>query len=198
MRENSRKREFKREVFTIPNILTFVRALGIPVFLFLLLKENSRGWSYLVLAIGAWTDYFDGKIARWMHQESTLGAVMDPAIDRLYIAATVVALAVKNYIPWWMVYLLLARDLLMIPVLAYYRHKTGKVFSVTFLGKAATFNLLYAFPFLLLSGNSIWGKTARILGWSFALWGIGLYLLSAGIYIVRAISASAPRVANIQ
>ena len=172
----------KKEVLTIPNGLTLIRALGVPIFLWLLLGENLKGWSYLVLAIGAWTDSFDGKVARWLHQESKLGAAMDPTIDRLYIAATVIGLALKNYIPWWMVGILAARDIYMLFLLARYRKETGQVFVVTFLGKAATFNLLYAFPFLLLSSKSAWGIFAHSFGWGFAIWGIGLYLLAAVDY----------------
>ena len=171
-----------QKIITIPNALTLIRALGVPIFLWLLLGENLKGWSYLVLAVGAWTDYFDGKIARWFHQESKLGAAMDPAIDRLYIAATVIGLAIKHYIPWWMVIVLAARDLYMLLLLTKYRKKTGQNFQVTFLGKAATFNLLYAFPFLLLSSKSWWGEFAHSFGWGFAIWGIGLYLLAAVDY----------------
>ena len=178
----------KKEVLTIPNFLTLIRALGVPLFLWLLLGENLKGWSYLVLAIGAWTDYFDGKVARWLHQESKLGAAMDPTIDRLYIAATVIGLALKHYIPWWMVGILAARDIYMLFLLAFYRNRSGQVFVVTFLGKAATFNLLYAFPFLLLSSKSSWGTFAHSFGWAFAIWGIGLYLLAAVDYSKIALS----------
>ena len=107
---------------------------------------------------------------------------MDPTIDRLYIVATIIGLAIKSYIPWWMVAVLIGRDLWMAVMLMIYRRKTGNVFTVTFLGKSATFNLLYAFPFLLLSGHSFWGQVAHIAGWSFAIWGIGLYLLTAFDY----------------
>lgn len=176
----------RREVLTIPNGLTLIRALGVPLFLWLLLGENLKGWSYLVLAVGAGTDYFDGKVARWLHQESKLGAAMDPSIDRLYIAATIIGLALKHYIPWWMVAILALRDLYMLLLLAYYRKKTREIFVVTFLGKAATFNLLYAFPFLLLSSKSGWGIFAHSFGWAFALWGIALYLLAAVDYSRKA------------
>jgi cardiolipin synthase len=169
----------RHEVLTIPNGLTLIRACGVPLFLYLLLVQDLKGWSYLVLAIGALTDYLDGKVARWLHQESKLGAAMDPTIDRLYIAATVIGLALKDYIPWWMVAVLAARDIYMVGLLAIYRRRTGQNFVVTFLGKAATFNLLYAFPFLLLSSKSGWGQFAHSLGWGFAIWGIGLYLLAA-------------------
>ena len=172
----------KGEVLTIPNGLTLIRACGVPLFLWLLLAQDLKGWSYVVLAIGAATDYLDGKVARWLHQESKLGAAMDPSIDRLYIAATVIGLALKHYLPWWMVFVLAARDLYMLFLLAFYRRASGEVFDVTFLGKAATFNLLYAFPFLLLSSKSGWGEFAHSFGWGFAIWGIGLYLLAAVDY----------------
>ncbi len=179
----------RREYLTIPNGLTFIRALGVPLFLWLLLGENLKGWSYLVLAVGAWTDYFDGKVARWLNQESKFGAAMDPTIDRLYIAATILGLALKHYIPWWMVFLLVSRDVYMLFLLVFYRRKTGQIFVVTFLGKAATFNLLYAFPFLLLSSKSHWGVFAHSFGWSFAIWGIGLYFLAAVDYSRLAFTA---------
>ena len=169
----------KREVVTIPNLLTLIRACGVPLFLWLLLVQDLKGWSYLVLASGALTDYFDGKVARWLHQESKFGAAMDPTIDRLYIVATIIALALKNYIPWWMVIVLVDRDIYMAILLASYRRSSGQIFAVTFLGKAATFNLLYAFPFFLLSSNSFWGHFAHSFAWGFAIWGIGLYLLAA-------------------
>ena len=178
----------RKEVLTIPNLLTGIRALGIPIFLWLLLVQDLRGWSFLVMAIGAWSDYFDGKLARLLNQESELGAMLDPAIDRLYIAATVIGLAIKNCIPWWLVLVLAARDIWMLGMVQIYRGKTGKVFTVTFLGKAATFNLLYAFPFLLLASHSAWGEFAHTFGWSFAIWGIGLYLLAAVDYSKIAIS----------
>jgi len=175
-----------RRVLTIPNGLTLLRALGIPLFLWLFLRNHAVGWSFVVLALGAGTDYFDGKVARWLNQESALGAAMDPTIDRAYIAATVVAMAIRNYIPWWLVGLLIARDLYMALLLVYKKQRTGEIFVVTFLGKAATFNLLYAFPFLLLASTHGLGKVANILGWSFAIWGIGLYIYTAIDYTVEA------------
>jgi len=175
-----------RRVLTIPNGLTLLRALGIPLFLWLFLRNHAVGWSFIVLALGAATDYFDGKVARWLNQESALGAAMDPTIDRAYIAATVVAMAIRNYIPWWLVGLLIARDLYMALLLVYKKRRTGEIFVVTFLGKAATFNLLYAFPFLLLASTHGLGEVAHILGWSFAIWGIGLYIYTAIDYTVEA------------
>jgi cardiolipin synthase len=172
----------KSEIWTIPNLLTTIRALGVPLFLYVLLDKDLKAWSFFILSIGAATDYFDGKVARWLHQESRFGAAMDPTIDRIYIAATVIGLAIKHYIPWWMVFLLAGRDLYMLILVGAYRRNSGKVFEVTFLGKSATFNLLYAFPLLLLSSDTSWGRVAHVTGWSFALWGVGLYLIAAVDY----------------
>jgi len=181
--------ESSSQVFTIPNGLTLLRALGIPLFLWLFLRQHSVGWSFIVLTLGAITDYFDGKVARWLNQESALGAAMDPTIDRAYIAATVIAMAIRDFIPWWLVGLLIARDLYMAALLTYKKTRTGQIFEVTFLGKTATFNLLYAFPFLLLAGDHGLGRFANILGWSFAIWGIGLYIYTAFDYTVEAIES---------
>ncbi len=168
-----------RKVLTVPNALTALRGAGIPLFLWLFLSRHNAGLSFLVLALGALTDYLDGKLARWLDQESALGAALDPAIDRAYIAATVISMAVRDFIPWWLVIVLLARDLWMAAVIIFYKKISGEIFVVTFLGKAATFNLLYAFPLLLLQSSTGNGRITKILGWSFALWGIGLYLYTA-------------------
>lgn len=178
----------EKAILTIPNGLTLLRAFGIPLFLWLFLSQHNSGWSFAVLAIGAFTDYADGKVARALKQESALGAAMDPTIDRAYIAATVIALAIRHYIPWWIVIVLLLRDFWMAGALLYKKRTSGEIFKVSFLGKAATFNLLYAFPFLLLQSGHGLGRLAHILGWSFALWGIGLYIVTAIEYTREALA----------
>jgi cardiolipin synthase len=133
------------------------------------------------------TDYLDGKLARALNQESALGAALDPTIDRAYIAATVLALAIRGVIPWWMVLFLIARDLWMALALLIKKRRSGSVFQVTFLGKAATFNLLYAFPLLLLESGHGFGQVAHDLGWGFAIWGMGLYFVTAVQYTREAL-----------
>ena len=170
-------------VVTVPNGLTLLRALGIPLFIFLALNRHSDGAAILVLMIAGATDYFDGKLARAWNQESRLGELMDPAVDRLYIAATLIVLYVRDVLPLWIILLLLGRDVVLgVMTLAMKRVGIGP-FRVTYLGKAATFNLMYAFPLLLLSkSNSTWGEVAYVIGWSFAIWGIGLYLITGMNY----------------
>jgi cardiolipin synthase len=169
-------------ILTIPNLITGVRALGIPVFLYVYLGLNNATFSFTILAIGAFTDYADGKVARALGQESKLGAMLDPAIDRAYIAATVIALAVKEVFPIWVLVILIARDIFLGVLLVLMKRIEAGVFEVSFLGKAATFNLLYALPFLLIAGDSGAARIWRILGWAFAIWGLGLYLLTGFQY----------------
>jgi cardiolipin synthase len=167
-------------VLTIPNALTFARFLGIPLFVYLALGLEADGWAIVVLAVGGATDYFDGKLARALGQESKFGEIADPTIDRLYIAATLVTLYLREAIPLWLILLLVLRDLFMLGVAAVLAAKGFAPLKVTYLGKAATFNLLYAFPLLLLALSDTWyGNLAFIFGWAFAIWGVCLYLGTA-------------------
>jgi cardiolipin synthase len=168
---------------TVPNLLSLFRLLMVPVFFWLILRE-ADGWALAVLMVSGVTDYLDGALARRWHQESRLGQLLDPAADRLYIVATLVGLAVRDVVPWWLVIVIVGRDALLaltLPVLA--RHGYGPL-QVHFLGKAATLNLLYAFPLLLWAqmGGPL-GEVVRPLGWAFAWWGVGLYWWAAWLYV---------------
>jgi cardiolipin synthase (CMP-forming) len=177
-------------VLTIPNAISVARLLGVPVFLWLVLgprTPTADAWAVGVLIASAASDWLDGKIARALHQESKLGQVLDPAADRLYIAATVVALAVRAIIPWWLVGLLAARELAVGIALAVLRRRGWRPLQVSLVGKAATLCLLYAFPLLFLGAHAGPGATfARIVGWAFAVWGTALYWCSGGLYLVQA------------
>ena len=163
---------------TIPNLLTLLRALGIPIFLYLVLMEKEMGWAVLILVIAGATDYLDGKVARALKQESRLGELMDPAVDRLYIATVLIAMYVTQALPLVVLLTIVVRDLVLGVLLIVMKSRGIPPFKVTYLGKAATFNLLYALPLLLLTDSSSgWVADASfIFGWGFALWGIALYL----------------------
>ena len=100
-------------VLTVPNLLSLLRLAGVPLFLWLLLGPHADGWALVVLMVGGVTDWLDGKLARLLNQYSTLGALLDPAVDRLYILAALVALGVRDVVPWWAVAVLVARDLVL-------------------------------------------------------------------------------------
>ena len=161
-------------VLTIPNVISIIRLAGVPLFLWLVLGPEADGWALLVLALSGVSDYLDGYLARRLHQTSTLGTILDPVADRLYILATVFGLAWRDIIPWWLAVLLPARDLFLWGLVPFLRTRGYSALPVHFLGKAATFNLLYAFPLLLLGdGTNAVATLAKVFGWAFAGWGIG-------------------------
>ena len=172
-------------LLNIPNALTALRALGVPVFLYLFLVAEEPIASFVVIALGGITDYLDGKVARALNQTSDFGAKFDPTVDRLYIAAVIIALAIKDYLPWSLVVAIIARDLILFLVIIYQKLRGIPFFEVSFLGKAATFNLLYAFPFLLLEEVAVIGPWCFAAGLSFAIWGISLYFYTGIQYLVK-------------
>ena len=129
------------QVVNIPNALSLLRLLLVPLFFWLILAGHDA-WALGVLAVSGVTDYLDGFLARRWNQVSRVGQLLDPVADRLYILATLLGLAWRDVVPWWFVVLVVARDVVLlftVPVLA--RHGYGPL-PVHFLGKAATFNLL--------------------------------------------------------
>ena len=126
-------------VLTIPNALSVARLLGVPVFLWLVLGPQADAWAVALLIASAATDWLDGKIARALNQQAGLGEALDPAADRLYIAATLVGLAVRGIIPWWLVALLAAREVIVAAALGLLRLRVGfGTLQVSFAGKTAT------------------------------------------------------------
>jgi cardiolipin synthase len=174
-------------IWTVPNGISMARLLGVPVFLWLVLGPKADGWAVGLLIAAGFSDWLDGKIARAWNQQSRLGQLLDPAADRLYIAATLVALAVRTIIPWWLVGLLVARELVLGVALLVLRRYGYPPLQVSFLGKAATACLLYAFPLLFLGDHAgTPAEIARIIGWAFAIWGTALYWWAAGLYLAQA------------
>ena len=173
-------------VFTVPNVLSALRLLGVPLFLWLILVPQADGLAILLLAVSGFTDWLDGYLARRWNQITRLGQLLDPIADRLYILATLVGLLLRGIVPWWFVVILLSRDVVMAVVLWVLKRRGVVGLPVHFLGKAATFNLLYAFPLLLLAdGNGTVARIAQPLGWGFAWWGVVLYWVAGLLYAVQ-------------
>jgi len=167
----------------IPNALSVLRLLGIPVFIYFALVREQDVIAITILAIAGVTDYLDGKLARAWNQTSDLGAMLDPVADRIYILATLIVLYQREAINLWVILVLLFRDAILALMTLVLKVRGLKLMEVTYLGKAATFNLLYAFPLLLLATHqSVAGEIAFAIGWGFALWGIALYLYTGLIY----------------
>ena len=179
-----------RQYLTIPNALTALRGLGVPLFIWLALFKEADGWAIFVLAVGGATDYLDGKLARAWNQTSRFGELADPAIDRIYIVATLIVLYLREALPLWVILILIIRDILLAVATLALTKKGLPPLQVTYLGKAATFNLLYAFPFLLLSLSQSWvGTVAFVFGWAFTIWGVALYLATGASYLQSAIKS---------
>ncbi len=170
-------------VLTIPNIISIIRLAGVPLFLWLILVPEADGWALAVLFVSGLTDWLDGYLARKLHQTSPLGAILDPVADRLYILSTVIGLGMRDIIPWWLAVLLPARDAFLWCLVPFLRTRGYSSLPVHFLGKAATANLLYAFPLLLLGdGIGSLETLAKVFGWAFAIWGTGLYWWAGLLY----------------
>ncbi len=177
-------------VLTIPNGISAARLAGVPVFLWLVLGPRTAvadDWAVALLIVAGLSDWLDGKIARALNQASRLGQVLDPAADRLYIVSTIVALAIRGIIPWWLVAVLGLRELTVGAALGVLRRRAGfGTLQVSLAGKGATLCLLYAFPLLFLGDHPGWGGTlARVIGWAFATWGTVLYWWAAMLYLVQ-------------
>jgi cardiolipin synthase (CMP-forming) len=172
-------------VLTVPNLISFARLAGVPLFLYLFLVADRLGWAVTVLAVGGTSDWIDGYLARRLGQVSRLGELLDPLADRLYILATLLAFTVREVVPWQFTAALLARDALLLLSLAVLRRIGHGPPQVHYLGKTATFILLFAFPVLLLAWTTT-GTVHQIAyssGWALAWWGLGLYWLAAVLYL---------------
>ena len=183
-------------VLTLPNLLSSLRLVGVPVFLWAILTGHDA-IALVTLMLSGISDYLDGKIARRFGLVSRIGQLLDPLADRLYIATTLVGLAWRDIIPWWLVAALVGREVLLAGILLWIKRYGQTGLPVHFIGKAATFNLLYAFPLLLLGqGTSGFAEWALPIGWAFAWWGTVLYWVAGVMYIVQARQVVALRTAT--
>jgi cardiolipin synthase (CMP-forming) len=186
-------------VLTLPNVLSALRLLLVPVFVWLVLGPEADGWAVAVLALSGFTDWLDGKLARRWHQISRVGQVLDPIADRLFVTVTVIVLAIREIIPWWLVVVLFARDGLVLAVQLVERSRHLPIIPVNLVGKAATMCLLYALPLLLLTDTSSgFADLAKPVAWAFTMWGTGLYWWSAFLYLAQARAASAGRTVSLR
>jgi cardiolipin synthase (CMP-forming) len=173
--------------WTVPNLISGARLVPVPVFAWLAFSGHDAA-ALAVLAVSGASDWLDGVLARRWHQQTRLGELLDPAADRLFIATTLLVLALRDVVPWWLVAVLVGREVMLVIVLAALMSRGHGPLPVHFVGKAGTLALLYAFPMLLLAQWDGWiGHAAALVGWAFAWWGIGLYWLAGGLYVRQAI-----------
>jgi len=176
-------------ILTVPNALSFLRLLGIPLFLYLVLVVHADAWALILLIVSSLTDWADGKLARLLDQTSRLGAILDPFVDRLYVVTTLFALVARDILPWWIAAVLIGREVVLAPTLAVYRRRGLPPPEVLYLGKGATFLLMFALP-LLLAEVAVPGSASITgpLGWAALIWGTVLYVWTAILYLAQAVA----------
>ncbi|MGE3284800.1 MAG: CDP-alcohol phosphatidyltransferase family protein [Pseudonocardia sp.] len=173
-------------LWTVPNLLSLLRLAGVPIFAWLLLVPQADLWAIVVLAVGGITDWLDGKVARLLGQYSRFGALLDAGTDRLYVLVALVAFGVREVVPWWLVALLVGRDALLTACLPLLRRSGYGPFVVTYLGKAATFLLFWAFPVLLAAEfDNAFGVLCAAVGPALLGWGTALYLYGGVLYLLQ-------------
>jgi cardiolipin synthase len=179
--------EVSDRILTIPNLLSLMRLLLIPLFVWVALGPEADRWAFAILAVSAVTDWLDGVIARRYHLVSRVGQLLDPIADRLFVASTVVVLAIRDIVPWWVVVLLVLRDVFMGGVQLVVHRRGLDPLPVHYVGKAATLCLLYGMPLLFLTtSDDPISDVAKPLAWAFVLWGLGIYWWSAVLYAEQA------------
>ncbi|HXD60747.1 MAG TPA: CDP-alcohol phosphatidyltransferase family protein [Lacisediminihabitans sp.] len=177
--------EVSSRIFTIPNALSLIRLALVPVFLVLIILGYDA-LALLTLVISSITDFLDGVLARSLNQITRLGQLLDPAADRLFIFAALLGLAIRGIIPWWLVAIIVARDVMLLVLGVVMANFGYGPLPVHHLGKVATFCLFYALPILMI--GQAFPAVAWIavpLGWAFALWGAFLYWWAGVIYLVE-------------
>ncbi|TGD88174.1 CDP-alcohol phosphatidyltransferase family protein [Mycolicibacterium sp. CH28] len=179
--------EQRGRVLTIPNVLSVIRLALVPVFLYLLLVTHAYALAVAILMFSGFSDWADGKIARLVaNQSSRLGELLDPLVDRIYMVAVPLGLGAAGIVPWWLVGTLIGRDAVLAATLPVVRSRGLTALPVTYIGKAATFALMSGFPLVLLGQwDAPWSRVIGACGWGFLIWGVGMYLWSAVLYLVQ-------------
>ena len=175
-------------LLTVPNVLSGIRLVLIPVFVYLMLVAHDDAWAAAILMFSGASDWADGKIARLLNQSSRIGELLDPAVDRLYMVTVPIVFGLRGLVPWWIIAVLLARDVLLAAELPLLRSRGITALPVLYIGKAATFALMSAFPLILLGHyDTTWSRVILACGWAFLIWGIYFYLWSFVLYAVQVV-----------
>ena len=169
-------------VLTVPNVLSAIRLATVPIFLYLFVTGREEA-AVILYAAGAWTDFFDGYIARRFGQESELGRLLDPLADRIFIVALAVALVAVGALPWWLTAAIVARDIVLLSLWPLFERRGVGRIQVNFTGKTATASLLFGLTLLAVSETDfLWPTLFAVVGTVFVVVGTVLYYVSAAMY----------------
>ena len=175
-------------ILTVPNVISFARLATVPFFLWLWFA-GSREVAVVVYAIGAWTDFLDGFIARRTDSVSELGKLLDPLADRVFIVALAIALVGGGTLPWPLAVAVIARDVVILSLYPLVQKRGVPKIAVNFVGKSATAALLFGLTWLALSETEFgWAGIGDEVGIAFVILGAVLYWIAGGMYARVAIA----------
>jgi len=171
-------------ILTAPNVITLVRLLCIPIFLWLLFGAHRQTEAAVLLAVLGATDWVDGYVARRYGQVSTFGKVLDPTADRVLVGTAVIAIMVYGAVPLWFGVATIAREVLVSAMVVLLAALGAARIDVLWVGKAGTFGLMFAYPaFLLGDGTATWQQPVRAIAWVTGLVGLALAWWAAWSYV---------------
>ena len=174
-------------ILTAPNVITMVRLLCIPLFLWLLFGLHRQTAAAILLAVLGATDWVDGYVARRYGQVSTFGKVLDPTADRILVGTAVISIMIYGAVPLWFGLATIAREVLVSAMVILLAALGAARIDVLWVGKAGTFGLMFAYPtFLLGDGTAGWQEPIRVIGWVTGVIGLALAWWAAGSYIAPA------------
>src|SRR5919106_4842164 len=174
-------------LLTIPNLLSFGRLATVPA-LVLLFVSGREDAAVILYAVAAWTDFFDGFIARRTHSVTELGKLLDPLADRVFIVALALALVARGALAWWLAAIVVGRDVLVLSVIPVLERRKVQRIQVNLVGKAATAALLVGLTLLALSETSFPGAAVGDeIGTVLVSVGAVLYWVAAYLYGKEAI-----------
>jgi cardiolipin synthase len=171
-------------ILTVPNVITLVRLLCIPVFLWLLFGLHEQTAAAILLAVLGATDWVDGYVARRFGQVSTLGKVLDPTADRVLVATAVISIMAYGAVPLWFGIATIVREVLVSVMVVLLASLGAARIDVLWVGKAGTFGLMFAYPtFLLAYGGAGWQAPITVIAYVTGITGLVLAWIAAGSYI---------------
>jgi cardiolipin synthase len=184
--------ESSNRILTLPNILSFLRLLTVPIFLWLFISGREEA-AVILYGAGAWSDFFDGWLARKTNSVSELGKLLDPLADRIFIIALAVALVARDVLPLWLALAIMVRDALLLSAFPLLERRKIERVRVNFTGKSATAALLFGLTWLAWSETSFpLAAAGKWLGMSFTIFGAILYWVAAAMYAREAFGKLRP------
>jgi cardiolipin synthase len=177
-------------ILTIPNVISLVRLLCLPLFLWLLFGRENRVAAASLLGILGATDWIDGYIARHWHQVSSVGKILDPVADRMLFFVGIGGILLDGTVPVWFAWMVLVRELVVSVTTVVLALLGATRIDVTWFGKAGTFALMVAFPMFLASESTVgWHETARVAAWTTGIPGLFLSYVAWAMYAPMGVRA---------